>query len=375
MHLSLVKNLIFTAMTIVVVSLLIWLFTALVPEPPVKEMENARAAIAGARDQNSIIYSARIFRESRSYYDSAMIAWRSENKRFVLFRDYERVRVFADIAAKKAVEATRSTVEKTGLMRASLEGEITRLKGELASFEKVFLALPLPPEEKTRHAKGKLLLKEAEIDLEKKQYVGGNVKITEANEYISGAYEYARNKLDAYYGNFSRWNDWARNTINESRNNRSAALIIEKMPARCHLYVGGKEKYSFDAEFGSNWMGDKFSSGDKATPEGMYMITRKLSNGSTKYHKALMINFPNKVDIDEFNERMRNGEVASDATIGDMIEIHGDGGKGANWTDGCIALRNSDMDILFKYVNKGTPVTIIGSSVRLEDYLSSREKP
>jgi lipoprotein-anchoring transpeptidase ErfK/SrfK len=44
-----------------------------------------------------------------------------------------------------------------------------------------------------------------------------------------------------------------------------------------------------------------------------------------------------------------------------MIEIHGNGGKGADWTAGCIALTDREMDSLFKIVKVGTPVTIVGS--------------
>jgi len=43
-----------------------------------------------------------------------------------------------------------------------------------------------------------------------------------------------------------------------------------------------------------------------------------------------------------------------------LIEIHGEGGKGANWTQGCIALKNEDMDELFDLAQIGTPVTIVG---------------
>ncbi len=111
------------------------------------------------------------------------------------------------------------------------------------------------------------------------------------------------------------------------------------------------------------------SRGDKATPEGIYMVTRKLSGSSTRYHKALLINYPNQSDVREFNERIRNGRLPADASIGDMIEIHGHGGKGGNWTEGCVALKDSDMDILFKYVSAGTPVTIIGSNLTLEEYI------
>jgi hypothetical protein len=56
-----------------------------------------------------------------------------------------------------------------------------------------------------------------------------------------------------------------------------------------------------------------------------------------------------------------------------MIEIHGDGGKGGNWTQGCVALKNSDIDILFKYVSKGNTVTIIGSTLTLEEFFLQRK--
>jgi lipoprotein-anchoring transpeptidase ErfK/SrfK len=46
--------------------------------------------------------------------------------------------------------------------------------------------------------------------------------------------------------------------------------------------------------------------------------------------------------------------------IGGLIEIHGAGGQGRNWTDGCVALVNPDMDRLFAAVGVGTPVTIVG---------------
>ena len=242
----------------------------------------------------------------------------------------------------------------------------------MAAFEKIFQSMPIPQDVRKKHAKGKLLLKEAEIDLKKENFVSGNVKITEANEYISDAYSLARKKLEEYFRSYSDWQDWAISTITESRRAGSYAIVVEKIPPRLHLYQGGKKKYTFEAEFGSNWIGDKKSRGDMATPEGKYKVTKKLSKGSTKYHKALMINYPNKQDVEEFNTRIKSGQIPGDSRIGDLIEIHGDGGKGGNWTQGCVALKNSDMDQLFKYVSIGTPVTIIGSTSTLEEFLSSR---
>ncbi len=369
---SLVKTLIYSILTFVFVALLAWLFIALIPEPPIKDIVLAQSAINQARDHNSVIYSARIFREAQSFYDSAMISWKTENKRFILFRDYERARMFASISQKKAMEATRSTIAKANDLKANLDREITRLKGEVSNFEKIFVSLPLPQEIKKKNARGKLLLKEAVIAFEKEEYVIGNVKIAEAGDYISGSYKYANDKVVEYFTNYRQWQDWAGKTIRESRNDGTYAIVIEKIPGVCHLYHRGVKKYTFDVEFGKNWMGDKVSRGDYATPEGNYIVTKKLSNGSTKYHKALMINYPNTQDLEEFRVRVQNGRLPADAKIGEMIEIHGDGGKGANWTEGCVALVNSDMDLLFKHVSKGTPVTIIGSSVPLEQYIATR---
>ena len=367
----LVKKIIYIIFISVFLGLLGWLFVALIPEPPVMELEQASRAVSQARDNNSVIYSARLFREAQSYYDSAMTSWQTENNRFILFRDYERVRMFAALSQKKAAEARKNTIVRANGMRLSLETEITRLNAEIAGFEKVFLALPLPQETVKKHARGKLLLREAEIDLNKGQYVNGNVKVTEANEYITSSYTYARKILEDYYTDYREWQKLVKATVDESRITGSYAIVVEKIPGLCHVYHAGKKKYTFEAEFGSNWIGDKTIRGDMATPEGRYEVTKKLSGPSTKYHKALLINYPNKQDIEEFKYRVQNGHLPSDARIGGMIEVHGDGGKGGNWTEGCVALRNNDMDVVFRHSKPGTPVTIVGSTITLEEYLSS----
>ena len=371
---SLISLIIYTAIAGILIFLLVLFFRALVPDPPQPEVEMARAAIAKARDRQSEVYSPKLFREAQNNYDSAMTAWRVENERYILFRDYENVIAFALTAEKKANEATLNTIKRSTSLKANLESEIRRMKTEMASFEKIFLSMPLPQDVKKKHARGKLLLREAEVDLQKENYVNGNIRLTEANEYISGTYNLARKNLEDYFRHYSDWQEWATSTINESRRSGSYAILVEKIPAVCHLYHGGKKKYTFEAEFGKNWLGDKMSSGDFATPEGKYIVTKKLSGGSTIYYKALLINYPNKIDIQEFNERIRNGKLPADARIGDLIEVHGEGGKGANWTQGCVALRNADMDIIYKYASKGTPVTVIGSTLTLDEFFSSSSK-
>ena len=90
-------------------------------------------------------------------------------------------------------------------------------------------------------------------------------------------------------------------------------------------------------------------------------MTKKISPGKTKYYKALLISYPNEEDKKRYDLSIRNGIVPKDKGIGGLIEIHGGGGKGQNWTDGCIALKNEDMDRIYHIASPGTPVTIVGS--------------
>ena len=69
-------------------------------------------------------------------------------------------------------------------------------------------------------------------------------------------------------------------------------------------------------------------------------------------------------------ELKRKGVYAKNKDIGGLIEVHGDGGRGADWTEGCIALSNSEMEKLFNMIPAGTPITIIGSLKPLNDILN-----
>ena len=102
----------------------------------------------------------------------------------------------------------------------------------------------------------------------------------------------------------------------------------------------------------------------------MYKIIKKKPHGDSGYHKALLINYPNEEDYANFNSKKRQGQLSRNSQIGGLIEIHGDGGKGDDWTSGCIALRNSDIDELFSRVSVGTPVTIVGSMTTLSELLN-----
>lgn len=114
---------------------------------------------------------------------------------------------------------------------------------------------------------------------------------------------------------------------------------------------------SYSVVFGSNPSGHKQQEGDKRTPEGFYILDYKKQDSA--FYKAIHISYPNAKDI----------EVANKLGLspGSAIMIHGQkNGFGwasfimqfFNWTNGCIAVKNSDMDLIWNSVEAGTPIEI-----------------
>jgi murein L,D-transpeptidase YafK len=150
-------------------------------------------------------------------------------------------------------------------------------------------------------------------------------------------------------------------TINWSVEQNDVVLLVDKLAHNCQVLQAGIRIDEFPIELGPNWLGHKRQRGDGATPEGRYHIKKKKSGRQTVYYKALEIDYPNAEDMAQFYAAKQRGDIADRASIGGLIEVHGDGGKGANWTAGCVALRNCDMDKVFDYAKVGTPITIVGS--------------
>lgn len=157
-----------------------------------------------------------------------------------------------------------------------------------------------------------------------------------------------------------RWRGWIDETLAWSARTGDYAIVVYKEKNQLVLYRDGREVRNFHADMGSNKARDKVRAGDEATPEGRYKITTRKDVGHSKYHRALEINYPNADDLARFARLKKSGAIPKGASPGGLIEIHGDGGRGQDWTRGCVALSNRDMDTLFKHAKIGTPVTIVG---------------
>lgn len=157
------------------------------------------------------------------------------------------------------------------------------------------------------------------------------------------------------------WNDLVHAAIRESRERSGFAIVVDKLRRELILYYRGLRMAVFVADLGVNGLRRKEYAGDRATPEGLYHVVRLKEGKATNYYKALLLDYPNERDRARFEARKRRGLIPRRAGIGSMIEIHGEGGEGDDWTDGCVAVSNNDMDILFARVRVGTPVAIVGT--------------
>lgn len=161
--------------------------------------------------------------------------------------------------------------------------------------------------------------------------------------------------------NLKKWQQLVAETIARSKAEGSTALIIDKLKRKLHVYSAGNRIATFDAELGAKGLKQKLHAGDQATPEGRYRVTEARGPGRTKFYKALLLDYPNAEDRARYAFGKKTGAVPLRAGIGSLIEIHGDGGQGRDWTDGCVALTDGDMDKVFARSRVGTPVTIVGT--------------
>lgn len=129
--------------------------------------------------------------------------------------------------------------------------------------------------------------------------------------------------------------------------------------------------------FGSSGVGNKQLRGDNVTPRGTFSIG--WSNGASKYYRFWGLTYPS---IDDANEGLRRGYISrsqheaiirahqlgitppQNTALGGQIGIHGTGRgsvdihRVANWTNGCIALENHQVDILAQWIRPGMVVEI-----------------
>lgn len=129
-------------------------------------------------------------------------------------------------------------------------------------------------------------------------------------------------------------------------------IAVFKDQRRLYLLHGDAVLKSYEIDLGFAPTGDKQIEGDGKTPEGAYVIDRR--NPNSEFHLSIGINYPNRRDIAEARAMGKNP--------GGDIFIHGQGNPisrlGNDWTWGCIAVTNSEIEEIYAMVRDGTPIAI-----------------
>lgn len=299
--------------------------------------------------------------EAERYYFRAKKQMSIQKAKMFFLRDYS----YSELLFQKSIELA---INEIGNLKAKKFKEkeiflskLDETKKLNAQIFEIFYKIPLGSNFFKNLLFSTLHLKEAE-----NYYKIGNVELAKEKLELSSVETKAlfsgiTDSLKNFYNSkkIMEWKSLYREAVRTSFNLN--VIVVIKDERILKLLKNGEVIKTYSVEFGKNPLEKKIKSGDLATPEGRYKIIEKKGRNQTKYYLALLLNYPNEDDKKRFEEHKRKGLIPKNAKIGGLIEIHGDGGQGIDWTEGCVALSNEDMKDLFNKVSKGTPVYIIGS--------------
>lgn len=140
-------------------------------------------------------------------------------------------------------------------------------------------------------------------------------------------------------------------------------IIVDKSDYELQVYDEEGWYATYPVVFGNKSLGDKMMEGDRKTPEGTFRIVNKRPH--QKWHRIMGLDYPTRESWQKFNQRKAQGLIPANAKIGGGIAIHGTWPNDnivvddfTNWTNGCVSLKNEDLDELDGYLPIGTKVTI-----------------
>lgn len=138
---------------------------------------------------------------------------------------------------------------------------------------------------------------------------------------------------------------------------RADRVVVDKSARTLALLSGGRALKTYRVSLGGAPLGHKRQEGDERTPEGVYVLDYRKANSSA--HRSLHVSYPNAAD--QAQARARG------VSPGGFIMVHGirDGlgwlgrmHRWVDWTDGCVAVANWEMDEIWRAVPDGTPIEI-----------------
>jgi murein L,D-transpeptidase YafK len=138
---------------------------------------------------------------------------------------------------------------------------------------------------------------------------------------------------------------------------RADRIVVSKAQRRLELYAGGKLLKSYRVSLGGHPVGPKQQEGDKRTPEGLYAV--ELHKPDSSFHLALKVSYPSAAD--RLAAEKRGVSPGSDIMIHGLSNHLGFIGRlqrCVDWTAGCIAVTNPEIEEIYRAAPDGTPIEI-----------------
>ena len=151
-------------------------------------------------------------------------------------------------------------------------------------------------------------------------------------------------------------------STSRSDEERITEIHIDKSDHSLDLVSEGRVVKTYRVAIGPGGAGPKLMEGDKKTPVGTYRVVGRIKG---LFHQFLTVSYPNDEDRVRYAEMKKRGEIPRGTGIGGGIGIHGVNGKEwkgvhkqTDWTLGCIALDDDEIDEIARRVKDGTKIVI-----------------
>jgi len=280
---------------------------------------NAAEIISSAKEMQIDRYAPEQFKVAEELYESALDKWKHENSKWAVNRDFSEILLITS----KIDEVIDSGILKSGQEKERLRSVYHSLQEDIVErvkrFETFYTYLPLPDTIRENFTRGRLLFAEAGIAREADDYIESYALINQASGLIKKGSDFGNTLLETYFQNFGEWTRLNKEALAES--SRQPVIMVDKLARRLYVYENGKITLEFKTDLGPNWVGTKMREGDLTTPEGRYRVVRKRQGRHTIYYKALLINYPNELDHQRFQQNLRSGKIPRGSRIGGLIQF------------------------------------------------------
>lgn len=326
-------------------------------QPPLERLQMAMDALQSARQSQAESLASDTFRQAQKNLESGQQAIRRVNADWWPFVSYRQADSLLLESIRLSGVAVSLANKKRKQHRVDVETEITQLTDSLRQWRDVLDMTLTHTEDEAIYRTASFKLGMAREMVQKRQFDAARAYADSVRDRLATLEEHHRQRRPLHESLVKQAQQWATRTVKESKEAGTKAIIVDKSSHRLYVLSSGKIIDSMTCELGYNSGHQKRVSGDGATPEGMYRVTKV--NRHSKYYLALLLDYPNADDKKRFKANIEAGVIPANSKIGGLIEIHGHGGQGRDWTDGCVAVTNKEMEGLLRVAPVGTLVTIV----------------